>query len=74
MTIAKVQGSSYKIAELIIKKPLLIMKENGLKSEVDKGQVDLKDVLFSYPSKKDVTVLNRVNIRANSNEVLAIVG
>lgn len=74
ITVSKVQGASYKVAELIIKKTSLEVKEGGLKSETQDGRILIEDVNFAYPTKKDVTVLQKVNIDVKSNEVLAIVG
>ena len=53
-SIAKVQGSSYKIAELIIKQPKVVMKENGIQTIETEGVINIEDVKFHYPSKKDV--------------------
>jgi len=53
-SIAKVQGSSYKIAELIIKAPKVVMKENGLRTIETEGVIQIENVKFNYPSKKDV--------------------
>lgn len=52
--IAKVQGASYKIAELIIKEPKVIMKVDGIRTHETEGVVEIDQVKFSYPSKKDV--------------------
>ena len=53
-SIAKVQGSSYKIAELIIKPPKVVMKENGIRTIDSEGVISIENVKFNYPSKKDV--------------------
>lgn len=62
LTVAKVQGASYKVAELIIKKPEIVMAINGERPETAKGTVDLDKLQFAYPSKKDVQVLKNVTI------------
>jgi len=67
ITVSKVQGASYKVAELIIKKTTLEVKEGGFKSETHEGRILMENVNFSYPTKKDVTVLNKVNIDVKSN-------
>jgi len=43
ITVAKVQGASYKVAELIVKESKLIMKEDGKKPQGDEfeGNVEL---------------------------------
>lgn len=66
-SIARVQGASYKVAELIVKQPKVVMNPNG-KSEVSEmGTIDIDHVKFSYPTKKDVTVLKDVTINVRSN-------
>jgi ABC-type bacteriocin/lantibiotic exporter with double-glycine peptidase domain len=72
--VAKVQGSSYKIAELIIKAPKVVMKENGLRTTEIEGVIKIEDVKFNYPSKKDVQVLKGVTIEVPNNQIIAIVG
>jgi ATP-binding cassette subfamily B (MDR/TAP) protein 1 len=72
--VAKVQGSSYKIAELIIKAPKVVMKENGLRTTETEGVIKIEDVKFNYPSKKDVQVLKGVTIEVPNNQIIAIVG
>jgi ABC-type multidrug transport system fused ATPase/permease subunit len=38
------------------------------------GQIQLKNVKFSYPTKKDVEVLKGVSIVIQKNKVIALVG
>ena len=38
------------------------------------GDLEIDDVKFAYPSRKDVTVLNNVNIEVRSREIVALVG
>lgn len=54
LTVAKVQGASYKVAELIIKKSHIEITENGTIDKSNDGKIDLVDVKFAYPAKKDV--------------------
>jgi ABC-type multidrug transport system fused ATPase/permease subunit len=39
-----------------------------------KGEVTFRNVAFSYPSRKDVTVLKDISLSANNGEQIAIVG
>ena len=39
-----------------------------------KGEISLKNVRFNYPTKKDVEVLEGVNIDITKNKVIALVG
>lgn len=38
------------------------------------GQINLKNLNFSYPSRKDQMVLNDINLEIESNKMLALVG
>ena len=38
------------------------------------GEIELKDVCFSYPTKPDVIVTKNVNISIKKNQVVALVG
>ena len=73
--VAKVFGSSYEIAFLIVSPNKVIFE--GTKKPVDmpeSGSIALDNVEFSYPSKEDVKVLNGVNIDVQKNQVVALVG
>ena len=73
--VAKVFGSSYEIALLIVAPNKVIFE--GTKKPVDlpeSGSINLDKVEFSYPSKTDVKVLNGVNIDVQKNQVVALVG
>ena len=39
-----------------------------------KGNINLKDLIFSYPSRKDVQILNGLNLNINAGEQVALVG
>lgn len=62
-----------------------ILRSEGEPVELDKitevepqfelnGKVELKNIAFSYPSRKDVPVLKDVSLTANNGEQIAIVG
>jgi len=46
----------------------------GKKDSDPKGNIEMVDTKFHYPSKKDVQVLNGVNISIPQNTVVAFVG
>lgn len=72
--IARVRGASYSIAELLIRKTSVPMPVKGAKSETPKGDIRMDEVMFHYPSKTDVQVLNGVNINVPANTVVAFCG
>jgi ABC-type multidrug transport system fused ATPase/permease subunit len=71
-------GSADKIVHLIEAKTK-VNAEGGIRPDkemVPKGDIELVDVNFSYPSKPNVEVLKGVNIKVDStkNRVIAICG
>ena len=76
--VAKVFGSSYEIAVLIVT-PNSVNFEGTEKPDAqgvasDDGQVKLENVKFSYPSKDDVPVLKGISIDVSKNQIVALVG
>jgi len=48
------------------------MQQNGQRE--GGGKLDLVNVTFQYPSKKDVTVCKNLSINIKANSIVAIVG
>ncbi len=48
-------------------------QENVIRQRID-GNLEFNNVEFSYPSRKEITVLNGVSFKANAGEKVAIVG
>jgi ABC-type multidrug transport system fused ATPase/permease subunit len=46
----------------------------GEKTTEIKGEVEFKNVAFSYPQRKDISVLNGINLSAAFNQTIALVG
>ncbi len=69
-------GATQRIRELLREdiENVYVKKEN-LKQEYKlSGKVSFRDISFSYPGRKDVTVLEHINIEAQSGQQIAIVG
>ena len=70
-------GASDKIVEIMEHKSTVNSKggEKVMESEL-KGTIEIRDVKFNYPSKKDVQVLKGVSIEVDNqkNRVVALVG
>lgn len=78
--VAKVFGSSYEIALLIVS-PNMVLYDGTVKPEKAsteeenlEGNLKLETVKFSYPSKKDVPVLKGISIDVKKNQIVALVG
>jgi ABC-type multidrug transport system fused ATPase/permease subunit len=48
--------------------------ENNQIHEKIEGNLQFKDIVFSYPSRKEITVLNGVSFEAKTGEKVAIIG
>jgi len=48
--------------------------ETGIAKEEFKGDVTINNLTFAYPTKKDVNVLNNINIDIKNGDTVAIVG
>lgn len=69
----KVFGACEKIVEMM-RIAVEAGDREGLKPEGIDGSLELKGVYFSYPTKPDVLVSKDVNIKIDSNKVVALVG
>ncbi|MBP3041507.1 ABC transporter ATP-binding protein [Bacillaceae bacterium Marseille-Q3522] len=65
-------ASSERIFEYIDESPIVSEKENPLQLDEIKGQIDFKDVVFSYDEKR--VALNGVNLTIPAGETVALVG
>jgi ATP-binding cassette, subfamily B (MDR/TAP), member 1 len=77
---ATAQASIAIIYDVLDRKPLIDgLSDEGVKihrSENSniKGEIDLKQVRFAYPSRPDITVCNDINLHINAGETVALVG
>lgn len=72
---AKAKVAAAKIFRIIDHKPGIDRNiESGLELEVITGQVELKDVDFSYPSRPDVKILNNFSLSVPAGKTIALVG
>eukprot|EP01112_Ceratiomyxa_fruticulosa_P015934 TRINITY_DN4771_c0_g1_i1.p1 TRINITY_DN4771_c0_g1~~TRINITY_DN4771_c0_g1_i1.p1 ORF type:complete len:849 (-),score=128.82 TRINITY_DN4771_c0_g1_i1:171-2504(-) len=65
-------GASERIFELLDRKPAINV-EGGEIIQNMVGRLELQNVFFSYPSRKDTLVLNDVSLTAESGQVVALV-
>lgn len=77
--VAKVFGSAYEIAVLIVKPNEIIYDgtkkpEEQEEANTDEPLVKVDNVKFCYPSKPDVPVLKGVTIDVQKNKIVALVG
>jgi len=74
--VQKAFGSSERVLEILAEnsEPISInAHENGVKNLIN-GNIAFDNVLFAYPSRKEITVLKNVSFAASTGEKVAIVG
>ncbi|KAF3341840.1 ABC transporter B family member 4 [Carex littledalei] len=72
---AEGQAAAYRMFETIKRKPDIdAYDESGLTLEKMKGDVELRDVYFSYPARPEQLIFNGFSLRVDSGTTMAIVG
>lgn len=73
--IFKIQGASEKLVKMMKYIPSVNSRGGTKIYAADcKGELKLNNVKFSYPTKKNVQILNDISLDINQNEVVAFVG
>ena len=72
--IQKAIGATERVFELLEETPEKINSHSSQKQQKINGEVDFKNVHFSYPSRKEINVLKGVNLRVKFGQKIAIVG
>ncbi|KAI4570343.1 hypothetical protein MJG53_006321 [Ovis ammon polii x Ovis aries] len=72
---ANARGAAYAIFAIIDNDPKIdSFSERGHKADNIKGNLEFKDVHFSYPAQPDVQILKGLNLRVESGRMVALVG
>jgi ATP-binding cassette subfamily B protein len=66
-------GAAERVFELLDREPAMAPSGGALLPHVA-GAVELEQVSFAYPSRKDVRVLDEVSLRLEPGEIVAVVG
>lgn len=72
--IQKAVGATERVFELLDEKPEYIKNIQNITSLKLKGNVSFNHVGFSYPSRKEITVLSDVSFQATFGQKIALVG
>ena len=67
------KASAQRIVEILDEKPDLNNKKNAIE-EVKNGDIEFKNVGFSYVGKKNKEVLKNINLKIKSGETVGIIG
>lgn len=65
--------STRRINAILDRTPSVMNKENALTSVVDTGELEFKNVSFSYPDS-EASVLKNINFKAKKGETIAFIG
>ncbi|XP_012576422.1 PREDICTED: multidrug resistance protein 1 isoform X2 [Condylura cristata] len=72
---ANARGAAYEIFNIIDNKPSIdSYSKNGHKPDTIQGNLEFKDVHFSYPSRKEIKILKGLNLKVHSGQTVALVG
>ena len=75
-TMQKAFGASERVLEILAEEnePISMYEENNAISQRIQGNLEFRNIVFSYPSRKEITVLNGVSFDAKIGEKVAIIG
>ena len=67
-------GATRRVFELLDTKPDIVSPPNPEPFDEVRGEVEIRDVHFTYPDKRGIEVLKGVNIHARRGDIIALVG
>ncbi|XP_047217710.1 ATP-binding cassette, sub-family B (MDR/TAP), member 4 isoform X3 [Girardinichthys multiradiatus] len=74
-TFASARGAAYKVYSIIDHNPTIdSFSETGFKPDLIKGNIEFKNIHFSYPSRPDVKILDKMRLSVSSGQTMALVG
>lgn len=74
-TLASARGAAYEIFQIIDRKPLIDSESNiGEQPDNFIANIEFKNVVFNYPSRPDIQVLNGISFSIEPGTTVALVG
>jgi len=75
MSLSLGRGAAYEIFQIIDRKSKIdSLSTEGLKPETCQGNISMKDLKFTYPSRPDAQILKGVSVEVKSGQTIALVG
>ncbi|XP_060229863.1 ATP-dependent translocase ABCB1 [Meriones unguiculatus] len=72
---ANARGAAYEVFNIIDNKPSIdSFSVSGHKPDNIQGNLEFKNIHFSYPSRKEVQILKGLNLKVQSGQTVALVG
>lgn len=72
---AMARGSAAAVFNVIDRVPSIdSLSKEGRRLDAVKGEIEFRNVSFRYPARKDVQVLETLNLKINRGETVALVG
>ncbi|XP_058867702.1 ATP-dependent translocase ABCB1 [Acipenser ruthenus] len=73
--VANARGAAYEVYKIIdLPRPIDSSSKQGFKPDHLKGDIEFKNIHFSYPSRPDVNILQGLNLKIESGKTIALVG
>ncbi|KAI5618278.1 multidrug resistance protein 1, partial [Silurus asotus] len=74
-SVSKARGAASAIYNTIdMHRPIDSSSKEGYKPDTVKGDIEFKNIHFSYPSRKDVKILQGMSLKVPSGKTIALVG
>ncbi|XP_008944124.1 PREDICTED: multidrug resistance protein 1-like [Merops nubicus] len=74
-SIANARGAAYEVYKIISKKRLIdSSSKEGYKPDKLIGEIEFRNIHFSYPSRPDVEILKGLNLKVQTGKTIALVG
>ncbi|KAL6470866.1 hypothetical protein MHYP_G00195160 [Metynnis hypsauchen] len=74
-SIAQARGAAFPIYNTIdMPHPIDSSSKEGYKPDIVKGDIEFKNIYFSYPSRKDVKILQGMSLKVPCGKTIALVG
>ncbi|NXB80580.1 MDR1 protein, partial [Donacobius atricapilla] len=73
--VASARGAAYEVYKIINKKRLIdSSSKEGYKPDKLVGEIEFRNIHFSYPSRPDVKILKGLNLKVQTGKTIALVG
>ncbi|NXX41749.1 MDR1 protein, partial [Tricholaema leucomelas] len=74
-SVANARGAAYEVYQIINKKRLIdSSSKEGYKPDRLVGEIEFRNIHFSYPSRPDVKILKGLNLKVQTGKTIALVG